>query len=889
VPVRPPFRFVSRRLATALASLAVFVLVIDHALAMPLLGEAEAPVGLLAEPATGHLVVSEVMTGGSSASDEYIELYNPTAGSLPLDGLEVVYVTATGATVTRKAAWATGASSVPPGGHVLIANEAGTFAALADLQYANGLAASGGSVALRAQAATTAIDAVGWGTAANTWLEARPAPAPAAGSSLERLPGGPSGSTQDTDDNLVDFLIQPIPDPQNSASPPVPQPSASPSTSPMESASDSPSATPAPSDSGSPGATTSPAETATPEPPTTTPASSPSETPAPTPSDTPSPTPSPIPSSTPAPTPISIATARSMPDGSVVTVEGVTLTSSDFTDGGGYLADASDAIAVLLSDGTFGRGLLVRVTGTVDDRYAQRTIRSDATGLAVGGTVPEPSPIEIATGEVGEPIEGKLVRLSGTITGSATELSSGIAFDVDDGSGATRVLVGSATGIDTSAWERDGELSLIGVVGQRDSSGSGTAGFRVQPRDAADILAVLPAPTPSPTPTPDPSPSVTASPSSTPGGSASPAPSVTPAPSTPLLTIAEARAAGVGYRLRVRGVVTAPSGLLETGSAVVQDSTGAILIRLGDDAGSLALGQLMELDGTRSTKAGMLSLRVTRPVLRLGALADPDPLRRATGALGEAEEARLVITRGVVSTSVSKLGGGAISFVIDDGSGPIRVSISPRTGIAISSVVRGAWLELRGVLGQETTGKEPLRGYRIWPRTSGDFRVIAAPVAGAGGSSTCCASTEHDSQQRAADGLLEEDPGSGGAPASLVPAIAPVLARPHPTASPATVTTATEPSTDHSPGQPPRGAGLLVSGMGLAAVAAVLAWFGRRPRPAPADAEPGPPAIGPEAELSDGVPHLALVRADAGAPPEERRILPPTRRSTLKTKEQPPP
>ena len=52
----------------------------------------------------GHLVVSEVMTGGTSASDEFIELYNPTAGELPLEGLELVYVTATGATVTRKAA-----------------------------------------------------------------------------------------------------------------------------------------------------------------------------------------------------------------------------------------------------------------------------------------------------------------------------------------------------------------------------------------------------------------------------------------------------------------------------------------------------------------------------------------------------------------------------------------------------------------------------------------------------------------------------------------------------------------------------------------------------------------------------------------------------------------
>src|SRR4051794_33146450 len=50
---------------------------------------------------TSTLVVSEVQTGGASASDEFAELAN--AGSAPVDlmGLEVVYVTSTGSTVTR--------------------------------------------------------------------------------------------------------------------------------------------------------------------------------------------------------------------------------------------------------------------------------------------------------------------------------------------------------------------------------------------------------------------------------------------------------------------------------------------------------------------------------------------------------------------------------------------------------------------------------------------------------------------------------------------------------------------------------------------------------------------------------------------------------------------
>ena len=72
-----------------------------------------------------HLVVSEIVTGGASASDELIEIHNPTSAPLPLEGLEVVYASASGATVSRRAAWELGAPSVPAGGHVLIANQDG--------------------------------------------------------------------------------------------------------------------------------------------------------------------------------------------------------------------------------------------------------------------------------------------------------------------------------------------------------------------------------------------------------------------------------------------------------------------------------------------------------------------------------------------------------------------------------------------------------------------------------------------------------------------------------------------------------------------------------------------------------------------------------------------
>ena len=95
------------------------------------------------------LVVSEVQTGGASASDEFVEVANQGAGPVDLAGLEVVYATASGSTVTRKATWTTsddpGAGQARPGrerrGH--------RMPPLADVTYSGGFAATGGAIAIR--------------------------------------------------------------------------------------------------------------------------------------------------------------------------------------------------------------------------------------------------------------------------------------------------------------------------------------------------------------------------------------------------------------------------------------------------------------------------------------------------------------------------------------------------------------------------------------------------------------------------------------------------------------------------------------------------------------------------------------------------------------------
>src|SRR6478735_12469997 len=228
---------------------------------------AQAPV---AWPPSSGLLVAEVVTGGASASDEYVELTNASATAIDLTGLEVAYVTSSGATVTKKGGWTTSVL-LEPGRHLLLANGLGVYAGSADVVYSGGLAATGGAIVLRPTGGTP-IDAVGWGDATNTFVEGTAVAAPAAGVSVERRPGGSGGNVVDGNDNAADFLSNAAPLAQNLASAPMPGPSPTPTATPIATAT-----------------------------PTATPAATPTPTPLPTPSPTVAPTPTPTPTVAPTP------------------------------------------------------------------------------------------------------------------------------------------------------------------------------------------------------------------------------------------------------------------------------------------------------------------------------------------------------------------------------------------------------------------------------------------------------------------------------------------------------------------------------------------------------------------------------------------------------------
>ncbi len=663
------------------------------------------------------LLVSEVQTGGPSASDEFVEIANQGAGPVDLVGLELVYATSSGSTVTRKASW-DGSVLLEPGRRVLVVNGAGSYAGVGDLVYSGGFAATGGAVALRVIGGSV-VDAVGWGDASNPFVEAGPATAPAAGSSLERSPGGALGNGVDTNDNALDFVVNPSPSPQGFAAPPVPVPG--PSPTPVETPT-----TPPPTPNPSPPPTPTPTLTPTPMP-----------SAGPTPGPTPTPTPSPIPTSV----PLTVAQARALPDDTPVTISGTLTTALGALESGrtAYLQDTTAGIALYLDAavvGTLPSGTTLVASGTLDSRFAQRTLRVAEGDLAVIGQPGVPSATPVGTGQAGEAHEGWRVSITGSVVGGSDVLADGLAVSVDDGSGPIRIVV-TPDALGDRTLPNGSIVTATGPLGQRDSTGSGTTGYRLSVTAPADLVIHPPAPTPSPSraPTPSPTTAPTPGPTPLPTPTPTPAPSATPSssptPGPAVLPIATARTRPIGSTVTVVGVVTAEAGRLGSPALVaIADATGGIVVKVPEGVTPPARGDRLEVRGRLWDPFGQLEVRpATDGVIgRSGSESLPAPIELGPGALGEHTEARLVRLTGTVLDKPTRASSGDVGILVATTSGSrVRVMADGSSGVAPTAVSRGATYRFTGIAGQRASRKGALDGYRVWLRDRADIEFLAAP------------------------------------------------------------------------------------------------------------------------------------------------------------------
>jgi len=176
-----------------------------------------------AAAASTTVVISEFrVRGPNGAADEFIELYNLSSSPVAISGLLIRGSNNTAGVSTR--ATIPAGTTINAGCHYLITNSSTTGgpysgSVAGDLTYATGITDDGG-IALTQADGTTILDAVGM-SVGSAYKEGTPLASLGSGNTnqgYERKPGGASGSTQDSDDNSLDFAVVAPSQPQNSGS-----------------------------------------------------------------------------------------------------------------------------------------------------------------------------------------------------------------------------------------------------------------------------------------------------------------------------------------------------------------------------------------------------------------------------------------------------------------------------------------------------------------------------------------------------------------------------------------------------------------------------------------------------------------------------------------------
>lgn len=167
-----------------------------------------------------HIVISQFRTRGlGGVNDEFIELYNPTSGTLAIGGW-LIRVSNSSGTVDTRVTINAGAQLVS-GQHYLIANNAANGyngSVAADQTYATDIPDDGG-IALTIADGTTIVDQVGmsYGSVYKEGTILTPLTTNT-DQAYERKPGGANGNCFDSNNNAADFYLQTPSEPRDAAS-----------------------------------------------------------------------------------------------------------------------------------------------------------------------------------------------------------------------------------------------------------------------------------------------------------------------------------------------------------------------------------------------------------------------------------------------------------------------------------------------------------------------------------------------------------------------------------------------------------------------------------------------------------------------------------------------
>jgi len=186
------------------------------------------------------------------------------------------------------------------------------------------------------------------------------------------------------------------------------------------------------------------------------------------------------------------------------------------------------------------------------------------------------------------------------------------------------------------------------------------------------------------------------------------------------LTIAQARAAGTGVNVRVRGTITVANEF--TSPSYMQDSTGGLAVYNTKFSTSVKLGDIWEVAGVLSNYYGLMEMNPLTDSIKISSGNPiPTPKLLYSSGLSETEESELVrVNRVKFAASGTFAAGVDSNYAAGDPYGPMTVYISKYSNV-IGSPIPTDSVNIIGVV-NEHNGV-----YSVLPRTLADINVIDPP------------------------------------------------------------------------------------------------------------------------------------------------------------------
>jgi len=148
---------------------------------------------------SSSIIISEMSMGNTtSATEEFVEMYNNSDAVVNISGWSLYYRSATGTTYVKRASFSTTASIQPRKFYLASTNLP------SDTSLISGMSQTGGVMELRDDKGIV-VDRVGYGNA--TLSNGKPSVAVQAGESLYRQYDAPNFTMVNTNDNFLDFYI----------------------------------------------------------------------------------------------------------------------------------------------------------------------------------------------------------------------------------------------------------------------------------------------------------------------------------------------------------------------------------------------------------------------------------------------------------------------------------------------------------------------------------------------------------------------------------------------------------------------------------------------------------------------------------------------------------